>query len=183
MPIPTHGHLPGKGLVRILRQHSKDHFLVLTDRDETVLAHRKRITFTKPPKPKGPIVKDAFGIEREISKSEKPPLAPDKLRHKKKVSAATSIVSSTFGIAGLGALAAAKGGPKLAGKLVKHPKLMAKAPQKAKVLVNDQKKIKIKSDKAMNAAWGLSTGATGIGGIGGYNYASIQRAEARKKKL
>jgi hypothetical protein len=51
------------------------------------------------------------------------------------------------------------------------------------VLVNDKKKVKQLSDKSVNTAWGLSTGATGVGGIGGYNYASIQRAEARKKRL
>jgi len=129
-------------------------------------------------------MKDAFGVEREeISKAEKPPLAPDKLRHKKKVSAATTIISSTLGIAGLGALAAGKGGPRIAGKLVKHPKLMAKAPKKTRMLINNQKKIKVKSNKATNAAMAFSTGATGVGGIGGYNYASIQRAEARKKRL
>jgi hypothetical protein len=126
----------------------------------------------------------AFGIDHgDISKAEKPPMAPDKLRHKKKVSAATSIISSTLGIAGLGAMVAGKSGPKLAGKLVKHPKFMAKAPKKARVLVNDKKKVKTLSDKSVNTAWGLSTGATGVGGIGGYNYASIQRAEARKKRL
>ena len=74
--LPSHAHLPGKGQVRVLGQHSKDHFMVLTDRDEKVLAHRSRLTFIKSPKPKKPkppggtVSKSAFGVEHgEVAKA------------------------------------------------------------------------------------------------------------------
>ena len=130
-------------------------------------------------------MRDAFGVERSgISKrKEKPEMSDDKLAHRKKLSAATTIVSSTLGIAGLAGLAGAKGLPRAAGKLVKHPKVMAKAPKKTRVFINDAKRVRAAEKKGTNIAWGLSTGAGGVGGIGGYNYASIQRAEAKKKKF
>jgi hypothetical protein len=144
--------------------------MVQTDRGEKVLVHKDRVIVTKPPK--GPIVKDAFGVE--VSKAEKPPMAPDKLRRKKKISADLTIASSTLGIAGLGALAGGKLLP-IAAKSKKLTSLIKKpwSPAKAHKV----------GSKMMNTGMGLSTGATGVGGIGGYNYASIQRAEARKKRI
>lgn len=160
--IPSHGYVKGKGVVQVLHQHSKDHFMVLTDRDERVLVHRKRITFTKPPKGRG------------ISKADiKAPPSQEELRHRKKVSANLSMASSTMGIAGLASLAAGKLVPVGARKI---PKLFPKSLATKK----GQKKF---GHKANKAALGFSSTAGGIGGVGGFNYAKLQREEARKKRI
>ena len=128
-------------------------------------------------------MRDAFGIERsDISKREKKPvMSDDKLARRKQLSAGTTIVSSTLGIAGLTGLLGAKGLPRAAAKAAKSKRVLAKLPKKTKVFVADPKRVRAAEKKGTNFAWGLSTGAGGVGGIGGYNYASIQRAEAKKR--
>lgn len=44
--LPTHAVHRSFGKVRVLEQHSKDHFMVLTNRDDKRLVHRNSLTFT-----------------------------------------------------------------------------------------------------------------------------------------
>ena len=44
--LPTEGVIRGIGKVRVLGQHSKDHFMVLDNRDTRRLVNRSRLTFT-----------------------------------------------------------------------------------------------------------------------------------------
>jgi hypothetical protein len=83
------------------------------------------------------------------------------LAHRKKVQSATTIAGSTLGLAALGTLGGAKLLPK-ATKLGKTPRGQAYARHLDR------------------AAQQLSIGAGGVGGVGGYNFAAIQRAEAKK---
>lgn len=83
------------------------------------------------------------------------------LSNRKKVQSATTIAGSTLGLGALGALGGAKLLPK-ATKLGKTPRGQAYARHLDR------------------AATQLSIGAGGIGGVGGYNFAAIQRAEANK---
>lgn len=125
----------------------------------------------------------AFGVEHPdlISKAEKAPPSQDELRRRKKRSARLTMVSSTLGIAGLGAMTAGKGIPLAVRAAQRGGKAGKYVPKKIKRM--NPKKVKSFENKAVNTAWGLSTAATGVGGIGGYNYAALQRAEARKKRI
>jgi len=135
-------------------------------------------------KPKNPVQKPL--PKMPVTKAEKPPPSQDELRQRKKRSARLTIASSTLGIAGLAAMGGSRALPIVARNSSKlGPKLGSKKkyiPKKVKAL-SDPQKAKAAKDKGINAAWALSTGATGIGGIGGYNYAALQRAEARKKRI
>lgn len=124
--------------------------------------------------------RSAFGIEH-ISKADKAPPTQDELKHRKKVSANLTLASSTLGVAGLAGLVAGKGVPKAIKAAKTGGKIGKLVPTKIKNV--PQKKANRFGKKATNAAWAASTGATGIGGIGGYNYAALQRAEARKKRI
>lgn len=44
--LPSEGVIRGIGKVRVLGQHSKDHFMVLDNRDVRRMVHRDRLTFT-----------------------------------------------------------------------------------------------------------------------------------------
>lgn len=89
-------------------------------------------------------------------------MSDTQLQHRKRISANTAIVTSTLG---LGALGAHGGGAALRhlGKVRKIPKLMATGR------------------KIQRAAVPVSLTSGGISGAAGYNYAGIQRAEAKKK--
>lgn len=89
------------------------------------------------------------------------PMGNRELAHRKKVQSATTIAGSTLGLAAIGALGGAKLLPR-ATKLGKTPRGQAYARHLDR------------------AATQLSIGAGGVGGVGGYNFAAIQRAEAKK---
>jgi hypothetical protein len=124
--------------------------------------------------------RSAFGVEH-ISKADTAPPSQDELRRRKKRSAHLTIASSTLGVAGLAAMGAGKLVPMAAKAANTSGKAAKYVPKKIKGM--SQKKADKFGNKAINTAWGLSTGATGVGGISGYNYAALQRAEARKKRI
>jgi hypothetical protein len=99
-------------------------------------------------------------------------LTQAQIDRRKKLQAATSITTATLGLGALGALGA---------KTAVRP--AARAAVKAGRLrpVNDKKidNFEAKADSVRNTA--LTVGA-GVGGLGGYNFASYTRAEAKQRK-
>lgn len=86
------------------------------------------------------------------------------LSHRKKVQAGVAVGASTLGLSALGAKGAGAIMPKL-GRVGKTPRARAYAR---------------KLDRDANT---LAIGATGVGGAGGYNFAAIQNAEAKRKTV
>lgn len=74
------------GRVRVLHQHSKDHFMCLDKQDNRRLFHRSQITFVKNPK-------------TQVQKN----TTPTQLRRRKKVAANLGIASAAIGLGTLGA--------------------------------------------------------------------------------
>jgi hypothetical protein len=84
--------------------------------------------------------------------------ATEEVKHKRAVQGALSITGASLGLAALGT----KGG---AVALRKYPKVM-----------------KIKPEKLDSASLGLMTTGAGVGGLSGYHYAALQRAENKSQK-
>lgn len=111
-----------------------------------------------------------FGVDHEpLAKN----LTQEQIDRKKKVQSATSITTSTLGLTALGATAVGWKGKQAAS-------LISRAT-KGKRLVNDAKVDRV-VDAASRARVPLLTTSAGIGGVGGYNFASYTRAEAKQKK-
>jgi hypothetical protein len=90
--LPTHAIHPSFGKVRVLHQHSKDHFMVLTKRDDKRLVHRDMLTFTN-----------------KVSKAAPLTLKPKEqkqLAGTKRKSANLSTLGGAISLTGLGLLAA-----------------------------------------------------------------------------
>lgn len=94
----------------------------------------------------------------------------NELSRKKKIQATTSIVGSTLGLSALGT----KGGAVVLRRL-------AKPAAKAKH-ARDAAKLGHRAQQLDRASLGLVTTASGVGGLSGYNFASIQREEAKREK-
>jgi hypothetical protein len=99
-----------------------------------------------------------------------------KLQERKNVSARTAVITSTLGLGALGAKGAGLGLRHL-GAAKKVPKLLKKLPGH----VGNKKAVRI-GQKVEDAAVPVTLVSGGIGGLAGYNYAAIQRAEARRKR-
>lgn len=90
----------------------------------------------------------------------------DKMAQRKKVQGAISATTATLGLAALGT----KGGAAGLRQAAKHPKMAGYALIPKAAYHMDKATIPI-----------LTTGA-GIGGVGGFNFAAIQREEARRER-
>jgi len=123
----------------------------------------------------GILAGNVIGAKMALSKSDKPPkpvMTDTQLRHRKKIQAQISTAGSISGLAGLSGLGTAA-------LIRRKPGLFAKIPKA-------QKAIKLKgADKVANdlkdKSYVAGSVATGVGGIGGLNFAAIQRAESRKR--
>lgn len=91
-------------------------------------------------------------------------MSDTELNHRKKAMAGTAIVGSTLGLAALGSKGVSSALPKL-GKIGKTPRGQAYAR------------------KLDRAATNLAIGGAGVGGAGGFNFASVQNEEAKRKPL
>ena len=85
-------------------------------------------------------------------RKDKPEMPDEKLARRKQLSAGTTIVSSTLGIAGLTGLLGAKGLPRAAAKAAKSKRVLAKLPKKTKVFVADPKRVRAAEKKGTNIA-------------------------------
>lgn len=94
----------------------------------------------------------------------------NELSRKKKIQATTSIVGSTLGLSALGT----KGGAVALRRLAK-PAAKARHARNAAKLTH-------RAQQLDRASLGLVTTASGVGGLSGYNFASIQREEAKREK-
>jgi hypothetical protein len=101
---------------------------------------------------------------------EKKEWSDQQLERRKKLSGATSVVTSTMGLGALGVMGLRSKGGKQA---IKH--LAPHQPQIAGRLKKIRSGLKGKETPIL-------TTSAGIGGLGGYNYAAIQRQEAQKQK-
>jgi hypothetical protein len=102
-------------------------------------------------------------------------MSDTELRHRRKVQGNIARTTSTLGLSGLGITGAALAARKSPGAL----KAMGKIPKVGAKLGKDPK---IASEKLKNTA--LTTGIVsgGIGGVGGFNQASIYSAESKRKR-
>ena len=126
----------------------------------------QNLTLDKHGKPQikagSPAAKAARTTETAYKKVVGKAMTDAQLKHRKRLSAGTTIVTSTLGLGALGA----KGGGNIArriGAARKIPKLMRVGR------------------KIENAAVPVTLASGGLGGLSGYNYASIQRAEAKRR--
>lgn len=101
---------------------------------------------------------------------EKKEWTDQQLQRRKNISAGTSIATSTMGLGALGVMGLRSGAGKQA---IKH--LAPKAPKAAGRLKAIRSGLKGKETPIL-------TTSAGIGGLGGYNYAAIQRQEGKKSK-
>lgn len=95
------------------------------------------------------------------------------LNRRKKASAGLSVATSTIGIGALGLAGARAGAPRALKAAHKVGRLKSVKPKQVK-------RFRAKSSR-MNT--GLLTAGAGIGGINGFNYASIQNAEAKRRRV
>ena len=101
---------------------------------------------------------------------EKKEWTDQQLQRRKNISAGTSIATSTMGLGALGVLGIRSGAGK---KAIKH--LATKSPNVAGKLKKIRSGLKGKETPIL-------TTSAGIGGLGGYNYAAIQRQEGKKNQ-
>lgn len=94
--------------------------------------------------------------------------ARKKMRRRKQLQGALSVTTSSLGLAALGS----KGGSAVLRRAAASPKMVAHSSNALKAAET--------MDKATIPL--LTTGA-GIGGVGGFNFAAIQRAEAKREKV
>jgi len=90
-----------------------------------------------------------------------------KMARRKKLQGALSVTTSTLGLTALGS----KGGGMALRRVAQSPKMVAHSARALKV-----------ADKMDKATVPLLTTGAGIGGVGGFNFAAIQRAEAAREK-
>ena len=109
-------------------------------------------------------------------------MTTEELKRRKKLQAGISVTTSTLGLAALGM----KGGSVAAGRVARSAKAankaMAGGPAKFSPMAQKAKKFKKISQGLNRASINTSIGAGGIGGVGGYNFASYTRAEGKKKQ-
>ena len=133
----------------------------------------------KPTLKKGsPAAKVAQGTNQIYRQAVGKTMTDAQLKHRKRLSAGTTIVTSTLGLGALGA----KGGGALlrqAGKTKSAVRTLRKIPGLSNVKPKQLKRV---GSKIENAAVPVSLVSGGISGVSGYNYASIQRAEARRRQ-
>jgi len=101
---------------------------------------------------------------------EKKEWTDQQLQRRKNISAGTSIATSTMGLGALGVLGIRSGAGK---KAINH--LATKSPNAAGRLKKIRSGLKGKETPIL-------TTSAGVGGLGGYNYAAIQRQEGKKAK-
>lgn len=105
-----------------------------------------------------PLARAAKVVKRDMSQAQ--------LAHRKRIQAGISVTGSTLGLTALGLRGGAAVVPRVAAKLGK-PALKAQ---------NISAKMK-------EASTGALTVGAGVGGVGGFNFAAIQRAEGKKKPV
>ena len=110
-------------------------------------------------------------------------MSDKELKHRKKVQAGISVTTSTLGLTALGMKGGAFKAARSAGRL-------EKIAERATVPAGLQNRHALKAelhhrraDKLNNAAVNTSLAAGGIGGLGGYNFASYTRAEGKKRQI
>jgi hypothetical protein len=91
----------------------------------------------------------------------------DTMAHRKRVQGALSLTTATLGLSALGT----KGGSVVLRRVAKHPRMVARAAG-----------MENAANKIDSATVPLLTTSAGIGGVGGFNFAAIQRAEAKREK-
>jgi hypothetical protein len=101
--LPRYAMTKTMGRVRVLHQHSKDHFMCLDSQDTKRLIHRKHLTFVKNPRTPPP-----SGIQKYASTPQ--------IRRRKKIAADLGITSAAIGLTTLGARGA-QGALKATGKV------------------------------------------------------------------
>ena len=107
-------------------------------------------------------------------------LTDAQLKHRKRLSAGAAVATSTLSLGALGAKGAGSGLKALA-TASKAPKALRKVPGIGRV-VNKPHLAKI-GGKIDSAAVPVSLASGGIGGLSGYNYAAIQRQEAKRRNV
>lgn len=110
----------------------------------------------------------AFGVDHE-EVSKRRPMSDNELATRKKVQGHISRTTSTLGLGGLGLLAASA--------------VARKNPARLKQIQSMHPRLKnVQPEKIKNTAQNVALVSGGIGGLGGYNFASYTAAEAKKKQ-